>query len=134
MNARGYAVRWVHVGLKKKLVTMHRIIAATPLGYQTDHIDGNKLDNRKSNLRFATTQENQRNRGSLSGHKRVSTSIYKGVSQCKKTLGWRVRITNSTSKSIYLGKFPPDQEKEAALKYDSVVEKYHGKYGRKNFG
>ena len=45
----------------KKMVYMHRLILKTPEDMDTDHINGNGLDNRKENLRVVTHCENQRN-------------------------------------------------------------------------
>lgn len=54
---------------------MHRMIISTPADLTTDHIDGNKLNNRRSNLRIASHAENQRNKPI---HKENSIGI-KGV-------------------------------------------------------
>lgn len=47
----------------KRVIYMHRqILGEIPKGKMTDHIDGDGLNNQRSNLRFATHSENMRNR------------------------------------------------------------------------
>lgn len=46
----------------RNLGYMHRFIAETPEGLQTDHINQDKRDNRRNNLRHVTHHENQANR------------------------------------------------------------------------
>ena len=57
-STTGYAVR----GCKNRILYMHREIAKTKPGMLTDHINRNKLDNRKENLRFCSHRENMKNR------------------------------------------------------------------------
>lgn len=72
-HGSGYAIR--RVGNPGKIVWMHRLINDTPEGYETDHINRNRLDNRKINLRTVTRSENILNsktrRDNKSGHKGV---------------------------------------------------------------
>ena len=78
--AKGYAYRAIRVNGKICTVYMHRLVAKTPIGMQTDHINRDRLDNRKENLRICTNQENQMNRKSG-----VSGSGFIGVTWLKVT-------------------------------------------------
>ena len=76
----GYAVRVEKI--KKpcgkrtgQMIFLHREVSKTPKGLYTDHINGDKLDNRKENLRHATKKQSSRN---TAPHKK-SSSRYKGV-------------------------------------------------------
>lgn len=105
---------------------MHREIMQTPMELQTDHINGNKLDNRKENLRICTCSENQHNKkiykNNLSG--------YKGVYFDKANNCWRALI-RINGKKIYLGTFYAS--KDAAKAYDIAAKKYFGEFAVFNF-
>lgn len=115
----GYAARML---LGKKM-WMHRLINKTPTELKTDHIDGDKLNNQKKNLRNATALQNNYN--SL---KRKNTSYkYKGVTRHGNK--WKSRI-RANSKNIYIGLF--FTEEEAALAYNEAALKYHGEFAGLN--
>lgn len=80
IDAKGYAV----IRIDKKPYRLHRVIMNAPQGVQVDHINRNKLDCRKENLRYATNQQNQAN------------IPHKGVRKIKDTGNrkklWRARI------------------------------------------
>jgi hypothetical protein len=61
-NEQGYAVKSVHVNGKTRRIRMHAVINETPEGLVTDHINGDKLDNRRSNLRSVGSMINAWNR------------------------------------------------------------------------
>lgn len=61
INDQGYAIwRGVEDG-EKKTIRLHRLIAKTPHGMVTDHINHVRHDNRRKNLRVCTQSENMRN-------------------------------------------------------------------------
>lgn len=65
LHSRGYVAGYVD----KKRVYMHRLIMGTPKGMDTDHINHNKLDNRRKNLRVCHHAVNLQNRTTKSGHR-----------------------------------------------------------------
>jgi HNH endonuclease len=122
----GYVWRSVTVGPNKQgKVRMHRLVASTPTGLFTDHVNGDKLDNRRENLRVCTTAENGRNRGA----NRKSSSRYKGVSLRRSTGMWRASICLN-GRSRHIGSFP--SQEEAARAYNSAAAKHYGEFARQN--
>ena len=103
---------------------LHRFIMDCPKDKVVDHINGDKTDNRKSNLRICSQSENLRN----SKISKDNNSGYKGVSFHKASGKWRARITvNKDTK--YLGLF---KDKEKAIKVRKEAEnKYFGEYNYK---
>jgi len=107
-------------------VHMHTLILQTPPGLVCDHINRNRLDNRRCNLRTCYKGENSRNRG----HNSNNTSGYKGVGWATHQKMWRARIMNNR-KMIHLGYFK--NQEDAAKAYDSASTKYFGDFSSKNF-
>lgn len=132
-NNQGYAKRamvFIRCGEKiTKTVSMHRLIMDAKTGEQVDHINGNRLDNRKSNLRIVNHTQNQWNRGALKN----SSSKYKGVkyrTNCRNGhKPWRASITHN-KKQHMLGCF--FTQEEAALTYNYYAKKYFGEHARLN--
>lgn len=60
-NDSGYAVRRVVIGGKKQTLRLHRLVINCPEGMIVDHLNGNRLDCRKKNLRICTQKENANN-------------------------------------------------------------------------
>lgn len=109
----------------KTHISMHVQIMKSD-GDIVDHINGNRLDNRKCNLRLCTHRQNIINSKKRSN----SASKYKGVNKHQK--GWQVFIWNGV-KNIHLGIFEKDNEVEAAKAYDKAAKEMHGKYAHLNF-
>lgn len=105
-------------------VYMHRQIMNAPDGAQVDHINGNSLDNRRENLRFATNSENRANAAKHSGR-----SQYKGVTRDHDR--WRARIVKDR-RVTNIGTF--SSEVEAALAYDARARVMFGPFARVNLG
>lgn len=105
-----------------RFVYMHRLIE--PDGEAADHIDGDKMNNRRANLRSCTQAENSRNRRRLS---RNNSSGVKGVSRVWGSPSrWRARIWLDR-REIFLGSFATKQEALAA--YAKASEELHGEFG-----
>lgn len=120
MHGQGYAHAWVR-GIK---VLMHRLILNRPDGF-IDHINGNKLDNRKENLRICTPKQNSANMGLSKNNK----TGYKGVywNKEKKKYDAQIKING---KSTYIGRF--ENPEEAAKAYDDRAKKEFGEFAHVN--
>lgn len=111
--------------VNSKIVYMHRLLMNNPLGKVCiDHIDRNKLNNQKSNLRVCTYSQNAHNCKDYSNKK---TSKYKGVYNKGNSYVSRISFEG---KRIYLGSFKT--EKEAAKIYNKAAKKYYGEYANLN--
>lgn len=104
---------------------LHRYIMNVEGDLQVDHINGDRLDNRKSNLRICTLASNVKNR-SLG---RDNTSGYKGVSWSKAEKKWAARIRFQGTRP-FLGYFT--KKEDAAKAYNEAAIKYHGEFAKLN--
>jgi hypothetical protein len=127
----GYAKRNLTIAERVAGVSslMHRQILGLKRGdkRQGDHKFGNRLDNRKENLRIV---DNQKNSWNQTRKMKGCTSQYKGVSwnaQCKK---WQTHIKKNDIRE-FLGVFT--KEKEAAISYDNRARELFGEYAALNF-
>ena len=118
-----YAMAYLGKDEGRKSYYMHSLLLDRPKGMEIDHINGNGLDNRRSNLRICTRSENEMNRGK----NKNNTSGYKGVCWNKNDKRWYVKI-GLNNKQINLGRF--SDKLEAYKAYVSACKKYHGKYAK----
>ena len=124
LSSKGYVIGYHRIDGKKTVVAIHRSIMNPPEDMVVDHINGNKLDNRKVNLRICTNQQNICNQIRDTSKK---ASRYKGVHRDKRK--WRSKIT-FRGNILNLGNY--DDEIEAAKAYNKAALKHHGKYAKIN--
>lgn len=122
LDDKGYARARPNYG---RWIRMHRLIMGDPPGIEIDHIDGDGLNNVRTNLRRATsTQQKQNCRG------RGAQSGFKGVRFDARTGKWTARI-GVNHRSHYLGTFVTAED--AARAYDDAAVEHFGEYARLNF-
>lgn len=102
-----YAQTCIKINRKRHLITMHQIIMGkVEKGFVIDHIDGNSLNNTRTNLRIVTIQKNNQNK--------KPKNTYLGVCFSKKTKKFQC---SALAQSI--GRFI--DEKTAAIEYDKFI-------------
>lgn len=119
-----YAVRKVKRGMRWVNEYMHRLIMRPPNGHQVDHVDGDGLNNRRSNLRICTNTENQWNKRNNCG-----VSTFRGVSKHHRGSLWVAKI-RANGRRYYLGCYANPED--AAKAYDSAALRLHGEFARTN--
>lgn len=108
---------------KRTILGMHVELVAPRLGFIADHISGNTLDNRRSNLREADDSQSSMNRGV---HKN-NTSGVKGVYWHRSAKKWHAHIW-AGGRAIHLGLF--DSIENAKSAYADAANLHHGNFSR----
>ncbi len=122
----GYVIIRRTIDGKRKNQRLHRLIMnLTDRNLEVDHINGNKLDNRRSNLRIVTRFQNAKNVGPHKDKK----GPYKGVYYKSKNT-FRVVIQ---ADGVTHRRFGFRTEEEAARAYDELAKQLHGEFAYLNF-
>jgi hypothetical protein len=110
---------------KRPRALMHRVVMKTPLGLHTDHINADRLDNRKENLRICTASENIAHQI----RKNKSQGGYKGVQlNNRNTFQARLRYKKQL---VYIGTYKTAED--AARAYDKKARELFGEFAITNF-
>lgn len=121
----GYVQRgfWIKAAGRGTTRMMHRLIMNAPTGMEVDHIDGDKLNNQRSNLRLCTHRENQRNRKKANKN---SSSGAKGVYLDRRTGEYYAQVSvNGKSYNVGRGF---KTIKAAAICRDASARSMHGDF------
>lgn len=111
LNNNGYLITRVN---RHKQILLHRMILGESTTLDVDHINMNKLDNRRINLRWTTRSQNMMNNKAI------------GVSFDKSRSKFAPHIMVNYKK-IYLGRF--NTIEEALIARQLAKNKYFGEYG-----
>ena len=122
LDSTGYAVRTKPNSGKEKIL-LHRFLVNTPKGMFTDHINGDRLDNQKMNIRYCSRAENNRNRSKCITS---ITSKYKGVYKSYNRYQTSI-IIDGKKRTFY-----SNDEIEAAKIYNDMALKYYGDFAKLN--
>lgn len=130
-SSNGYALRQGWTGDRSDsknhwTIYMHRDVNQTPEGMFTDHANGNKLDNRKCNLRTCDKRQNSANRPKI--RKTGLCSNLKGVSFHPASGMWRARIRDGKWERTTYHK----SEGQAALDYNRMAKERFGDFAQLN--
>lgn len=118
-----YAIRSTQTENGNRCVRMHSLILGTPKGLCSDHRNGNGLDNRRSNLRICTSEQNSRNKKMAKNN----TTGCKGINWEANLNKWRVRI-GIDGKRLFLGRY--DDINEAIAVRLAKEKELYGEYRR----
>lgn len=108
----------IRCGWHGRKIMLPRIIMQAPIDKLVDHINHNRLDNRKENLRLCTRTENNQNK---TGTNRLG---YKGVTLTRNYY-YNAALRNNKRK-VHIGNFATKEL--AALAYNRAAEKYFGDF------
>jgi hypothetical protein len=106
---------------------LHRLLTRAKKGECVDHINMNKTDNRKRNIRICTRTDNNRNRSKIVRLGKVPQSKFKGVKPVGNRWAARIRADNTEH---HIGIF--ETEESAARAYNKEATRLFGEFARCN--
>ena len=124
-DGQHYALATIRSSGVSRVIRMHRLLLCFPL-HQIDHIDGNGLNNRRSNLRFCDNSQNQWN---CKKNKPGKYSRFKGVTRHCVGDFWKSQLMKDR-KSVH-AKYHKS-EIEAARAYDAAAIRHFGEFAATN--
>lgn len=107
-------------------IFLHVFVLGKKDGFVVDHVNGDKLDNRRENLRHCTVRQNNLNRAK---RKDATSSKFIGVSYDGNKKAYIAGISIAKGKRFT---FACKNEKEAVKLYNFLAEHFHGQYARLN--
>jgi hypothetical protein len=126
----GYPMRRIGVnGERNHTVLLHRLVMSAKKGQIVDHLNGNKLDARRSNLRFCTVSENNRNRVGVRGIT-FDKSRDKWIAVYHKKFVGRYKTAQEASRAYQLAKSGnmPQRRRRKQYMLPKHITKQCGKY------
>lgn len=122
-SPRYVAARSITDNGKRRTLLMHRVIASASEGQEVDHCNRNPLDNRRSNLRIASRNQNVWNK--LAAPNRNG---FRGVRQHRQQFRAEICVYGRTYRSRCFA-----TPGEAAQAYDHLAQRHHGPFAVLNF-
>lgn len=123
-SGKPYARRTENIDGRQCNIYMHRVVCEVPQGAQVDHINGDRLDNRRCNLRPCSAAENSRN----SQFKPAGALGFRGVERQGNRFYARLLFEGRT---VRAGAFATAEE--AARAHDEAAKRFHGAFAVLNF-
>lgn len=112
LSNNGYAVSKTTVNARPVALLMHRVILGAPSEMFVDHINGNRLDNRRANLRLVTPAQNCQNKQRKSPRLKCPA---RGVTWCRRRQSFAAAV-KVNGKLVYYQRFQTMDEADAAAR------------------
>lgn len=118
IKGQGYVSRYIQVDGKPRYLLLHRVLLDPPPELEVDHINGDRMDNRRVNLRLATHAQNMWNLRNLRRSK-----PYIGVFKSGDRYRARISVNNIL---VSLGSYATPEE--AAERYNHAAKVWRGEF------